>query len=602
MRKIVCYIVLLFLPSALCAQSVEDIMADVYQQVAEYGGDLENLTEELRELSTNKININQATADDLQRLRFLSDVQIDALLNYVNKHPMNDISELQLLPCLRDYEIRDLSYFLTAEPVMQQDKVYPREVFHFAKHETTLRLDARNIESYSPDPIYAQLRYRFNYRNQVMAGVTVQHSAGQSWSQIRYGGYVQLNHIAPHLKTLVLGNFEAQFGEGLVLGSAVHRGKSSYLMASSNGVEGIRKYSSVSDSYDYLHGAAATLTFGKVDLSVLYSLRKEKDSLLHHVVGLNATYRHDRFKVGLTALEQIYRTDSTQTVLGLNARYNLGRWDFFGEAATCYDASAAHRATLPRWGWGILAGARLTPLDGLGLLMLYRYYSPSFESRYAYSFAETSAVTDENGFYLGTEIRLVPRWRFSLYGDAFRFADVQYGIPYPSNGFDIMAQADYEPRETMNMFWKIRAKRKALKNTYSLRYQFNWNSGGWHLCSGLDGSLVKGDTTALTWGVSVFQDIHYTFRQVPITLQLRLQGFDIRQWDNRIYLYENDVLYGFSIPAVYGRGGRCYLNMRYRITDYLSLYFRVSETVYHPDWQSNHCTRTDLHLLLRAFL
>ena len=66
---------------------------------------------------------------------------------------------------------------------------------------------------------------------------------------------------------------------------------------------------------------------------------------------------------------------------------------------------------------------------------------------------------------------------------------------------------------------------------------------------------------------------------------------------NRIYLYEHDVLYAFSIPATYGLGGRAYFCLRWQIIKQLALYLRVSETVY-----SDLRTKTDLHFLLRATL
>ena len=86
---------------------------------------------------------------------------------------------------------------------------------------------------------------------------------------------------------------------------------------------------------------------------------------------------------------------------------------------------------------------------------------------------------------------------------------------------------------------------------------------------------------------------------------VRIQGFDAREWANRIYLYEHDVLYAFSIPATYGLGGRAYLGLRWQIIKQLAIYFRISETVYSRNWAAEHdrpMNRTDIHLLLRAKL
>lgn len=591
------------LPIVLYAQSVEDILADIYESLAEEGitADWEDLSQDLYELHQHKMNINTVSVEDLQRLRFLSPMQIDDILYYVDKHPMADICELQLISSLRDYEIRNLSYFLVAEKSDGKDTFYPKDIFRYANHELTLRTDVRNAENFTGDPLYANWRYRFNYRNKVQAGFTVLRAPNQPWKELNYGGYIQVRDLIPHVKTLVLGNFEGQFGQGLVLGQTVHRGKSAYFLTTSNGTEGVKKYSSVSPSYDYLHGVAATLNFGPVDITTLYSLRKEK-TLWHHVAGLNTTYRGHCFQVGLTALEDIYHTDSTYTSFGVNGRFVKGKWDVFGEVAASYDAGTNRQTSASRWGVATLLGLRVTPIQDLSFLVQYRYFSPTYHNRYAYAFAESTKVNDENGLFIGTEIRLVPKWIFSLYADGFRFADVKYGIHHPSTGWDVFAQAEYETTSQMNMFWKFRAKRKGEKNTYSLRYQYTWEDAGWHLRTQVDGSLVKGDSTSLTWGVSVYQDICYTFRQVPITLQLRLQGFDIRNWDNRVYVYENDVLYASTNRAVYGRGGLCYLNMRYKIKDWLSVYLKVSEVVYHPQWESQQRNRTDVHLLFRFAL
>ena len=114
-----------------------------------------------------------------------------------------------------------------------------------------------------------------------------------------------------------------------------------------------------------------------------------------------------------------------------------------------------------------------------------------------------------------------------------------------------------------------------------------------------------------TYGVSIAQDVGYNFHyslgnsESQMSVLLRLQAFDARDWDNRIYLYENDVLYAFSIPASYGLGGRAYLCLKWQIIPQLTLYCKVSETVYESKWAASHDrakTRTDVHILLRIKL
>lgn len=595
---------------------LDNIIGDVYEQLTETGAvDYEELQEELLDLAAHPINLNAARASDLERLRFLNDIQIDAILLYVYQHPMQDVSELQLIDCLHNYDIRNLRAFVFVAPIEKSDRLYPREVFRYAKHEITARIDARNIENYTGDPVFVQTRYKFNYQNRVQFGINLRRPAGGKAEDLEYGGYVQLNNLGI-VRTVVAGNYQASFGQGLVFANVFHTGKSAYVLTAGNRVDGLRKYGSVDGAG--LHGVGTTLGWkrGKVhiDFSALYSLQHTRDTVRHHVLGANLTMRYRRLKIGLTAAEHLYSDSvypyrdmrynahyfrgSRQAVVGLNFRYNYGIFDVFGEVATAQNR---------HWGVGLEVGSRIMPTQGVGLILLYRYYSPWFDNTSGYAFSETSRLNDENGLYLGAEITRLRHWRWSVYGDVFRFAGVKYGIPYaPSLGYDALLETAFQPNRIWNMNLRLRAREKAKRGTYHARYQFNWSNEGWRLRTQAEANIVCDSTHNLSWGASVYQDVQYSFSSVPLTLQVRLQGFDARHWNNRIYNYENDVLYGFSIPAVYGQGGRAYLNLRWQIIKQLGLYLRVSETVYSRVWQTAHslssATRTDIHLLLRATL
>ena len=562
--------------------SIDDILEDIYNQLAEEGDvPMEDVQEELLDLAANPINLNHTTANELSKLRFLSDEQIDAILLYQYQHPLQDIYELQLIDCLHYYDIRNMLPFVCVGQA-EKEKIYFREIFQFGKHEITLRTDARNIEDFTNDPFYAKLRYRFNYKNRIQAGVTMDRASGAPWQDIHYGGYVQVQDIGP-MKNIVAGNFQASYGYGMVIGSPFKRGKTAYIQSTATTNEGVKKFGSVSDSYNHLHGIGATAKVSHwADVSAFYSLREEKDSLWHHLIGVNATGRWKRVKVGITAIENIV-ADSSQAVIGVNARWNLGKVDIWGELATTQGQ---------QWGVGGIAGVRYTPISDLNLLAIYRYYSADYRNTYANALCSKTNINNEHGGYIGLEYNRLKHWQLSAFGDIWR------------DGFETMAQADFLPKKHYRMHTRFRVKRKNDKDTYSLRWNMAYTFGQWHLKTQADGNLVQAQE-ALTYGWSLFQDVEYRFAQVPIVLQLRAQGFDAKQWDNRVYIYENDVLYAYAIPFVYGVGGRFWLNARYKINDIFSLYLRVSETIYQPSWAFEHdkpTTRTDIHALLRVKL
>ena len=642
----------------ITGHNLDDVILDIYRTATEMGEvDYEQLQTDLYSLHESPINLNATTEEELSQLPFLSPQQIDELLAYADKHPFESLYELRLIHSLADYDIRNLLPFVRIGSA-EKEKMYTREVFHYAQHELLARVDARSIESFEgTDPMYGQLRYRFNYKRRVIFGLQLRRPAGSKASELQYNAYVQLKDIGP-MHTIVAGSFQASFGQGLVLAPVFRTGKSSYVQSVGMANNGLRYYSSADG--EGLQGAGGTYrhvfnAHTRLDVSALYSIKKANDSTLHHLVGVNMTLRHRKVEVQLTAIENIwsdsirpyrnsaynqhYFRGTRQAVIGASVRYNHGWFDLFGEVATAqnYTHSTLHPtpytlhntpSTLsPRWGFGGIIGSRFYPTDGVALTALYRYYSPYFDNALGYAFSESSRIGDENGGYLGFEITRWKGIRWTGYADIFSFSGPKYGIPqYPTLGYDAMTEIRFNlptlhitpstlhtTPSTSNITFRLRAREKGDLATYSTRLQYDWQQGAWSLRSTAEANLTS------SYGYSVYQDLAYDFAQsglsakgkpIPLSLRLRVQWFDARQWDNRIYTYEHDVLYAFSIPAVYGLGGRAYLCLRWQAMENLALYLRVSETIYQRAWYAEHHsewngaagsipTRTDVHLLLR---
>ena len=631
-RQIRVIIIILFILSSFQGRagvrpsfSLDDIILDIYNAVTEFGEvDYEQLQTDLYTLHESPIDLNNTSDEELTQLYFLSPQQIDAILAYAYRHPFESLYELRLIPELADYEIRDLLPFvyinraaLNSETI-NTDALYAKEIFAKAHHELLTRIDARNIEAYEgTDPIYTQFRYRFDFRRRVTFGVQLRRPAGGFARDLQYGAYLQLNDITPHLHTLVAGNFQASFGQGLVLAPVFHSGKSMYVTSVGQQREGLRYYSSVDGQG--LHGAGATLRWEwnkttRLDVSALYSMRRANDSTWHHLLGANLTLRHKKLQVELTAIENLwsdsihpytnakynrhYFRGRNQAVIGASFRYNHGWFDMFGEVATAQNHQITNDQspiTKSHWGFGTIIGSRFYPTNGISLLALYRYYSPYFDNALGYAFSETSRLGDENGGYLGFDITRLRNWRFIGYGDIFYFSGYKYGLGDATRtlGYDAMAEIQYHqpgassrqtggaasaekgynPSQITNHQWRLslrfraRAKKKGT-STYSARAIFDWQRNGWSLRTTLDANLTNQKSTitnqqSIPYGISIAQDIAYNFQlstfNFPLSLRLRLQGFDAREWANRIYTYEHDVLYAYSIPAVYGLGGRRYI-------------------------------------------
>ena len=86
-------------------------------------------------------------------------------------------------------------------------------------------------------------------------------------------------------------------------------------------------------------------------------------------------------------------------------------------------------------------------------------------------------------------------------------------------------------------------------------------------------------------GFLIYADIIYKPVMKPFSANLRLQYFETDSYNSRLYAYENDVLYSFSIPVFYDKGYRYYLNLNYDLTKKLTAWVRIAQTI-NPDRSS----------------
>ena len=334
----------------------------------------------------------------------------------------------------------------------------------------------------------------------------------------------------------------------------------------------------------------------------------------NHTAGANITFKLKKARIGITAAENIFSDTlrpennyyntyqfrgNRQFSAGLNYRWIEGKFTLFGEIATTQNK---------KWGIGNITGLSIQPTADFNFSVVYRYYSKRFDNLLANGIGESSRTNDENGLITGFDIKMVKNWNFAFYCDLFRFSSPKYGIKHPSYGFDVLYEMLYNPRDYISMQWKLRAKEKYEKDKFTLRYSLDIRKGNWLCKSILEGNLCcsfinKGEVTP---GCLIAQQADYSFKNIAAVLQLRLSAFYAKNYDNRFYVYENDVLYAFNIPSFYGIGGRMYLNFRYKISPKVSVYLKVSETLYAKKWADiqnlpkRH--QTDIHTMLRITL
>jgi hypothetical protein len=267
--------------------------------------------------------------------------------------------------------------------------------------------------------------------------------------------------------------------------------------------------------------------------------------------------------------------------ISFDYRYLARKAQFFGE--TSY--SNRRMATLN----GMLL--YLTPAINIG--MVQRYYHQNYYALYANAFGENSEVANENGFFLGGEIK-TEEYSCRFYGDIFSFPWLKYKVNAPSEGSEIMAEFGYtltnadltfrykrqeKPQNFSNDEPVISDLQPFINENYRMNVVFS-KEGKLKLQSRLEMSNTGYKGKVFQQGYLVNQDIIIQKPYIPVDFVLRIGYFNVPDYSARIYAYERDVLYSFSSQMFYGKGWRWMFMAKYDPAEWMTIYFKIAQSVY----------------------
>ena len=91
---------------------------------------------------------------------------------------------------------------------------------------------------------------------------------------------------------------------------------------------------------------------------------------------------------------------------------------------------------------------------------------------------------------------------------------------------------------------------------------------------------INRPSNTLEDGIILTQDFIYKPKSIPFNLAIRYALFDTDSYDTRIYTYENNALYAFSVPSYYYQGSRAYVLVRYKLRRHLDIWMRYGVFLY----------------------
>ncbi|MGB0429824.1 MAG: ComEA family DNA-binding protein [Bacteroidia bacterium] len=501
------------------------------------------------------------------------------------------------------------------------------------------KLDSLGNKDYLGSQYQLFNRVSYRYKNKVSLGYTAEKDMGEqffSGSQPAgfdyYSAHLYVSKIGK-LQSLAIGDYQVQFGQGLTLWSGLSFGKSADAMNVVRRARKIRPYRSVNEN-QFLRGAAITLGKDKTQLSLLYSQKNvdgnleedtlnneesyftalqisgfhrteneiaDKNKIKEQIFGANIETKLKGITIGATHVQYNYSPTLQRNIspyqfyefngnnlnnTGVYFHGLIGRVYVFGESAL----SDFNKST-----FSSINGAVLSLSNKIELATIYRYYAPQFNALYSGPFREQSRAKNEIGLYTGMHVKFNDALKLRLYLDRFRFPWLKFRTDLPSRGHEYLAELNYRPSRNFEMYGRIRTQIKeqnmpdnetalnilAAHNNTRYRFQFRYKINKEFIAtSRIEYATYKLDNKTTAKGVLLFQDLAFKPLEKPYSILGRYAIFNVDDYVARIYSYENDVLYSYSIPAYQDQGIRFYILGRLKIKRKIDLWLRYSQTSY----------------------
>lgn len=498
--------------------------------------------------------------------------------------------------------------------------------------------DSNDSKGYLGDPSQVFLRYRFTYKDRVSVGFVAKKDRGeefftgtQPYGFDFYGAHLYIKNLGP-FKKIAIGDYNIQFGQGLTLWTGFGYRRTAMGMNIKRFPSGIKPYTATNSTF-FNRGMAAEMAIGPVSVTGFISFKPRSvtvidlDSLtgdvlsfssldetgLHRTLsevnkknriyelntGANITFRRTKWNIGVTtsytyytasqklsdAPYNLYRFQGSQ-MFNIGADYNLllGKFYLFGELAFSGNG-----------GYAFLQGVQAQISSNFAISLLLRNYASTYQNVNSNAFGDRTTNENERGIYLGFNASPASKWTVTGYVDVFQFPWLRYNVNAPSWGYECSLQTIYVPNRQMEIYARIRRgsrQENAVlndlftdplvqidKTNYRLNFTFDLSTQ-LKLRSRIELVTIERPDKPFRWGVMAYQDIVYKPNPIPLDISARIAFFYTDDYDTRLYAYENDVLYSFSVPAYYYQGMRFYLNFKYDIIPGLSLWFRIAQSYF----------------------
>ena len=490
---------------------------------------------------------------------------------------------------------------------------------------------------YEGSPQKLLLRYRYSYKNILQYGLLGEKDGGEQFFKGKekagfdfYSAHFFAKNLG-HIKALAIGDFTVNMGQGLVQWMSLAFKKSVDILSVKRASDILRPYNSAGE-INFHRGAGITFSKNRLEATVFGSYRNidanfnagdttrqtenfvtsfqtsgyhrtpaeiaDKHIQSQIAIGGNVSYTFKNLHAGLNAIHYRFKyplikpgepynlyafTGKSFGNYSLDYAITHGNFHLFGEVAFSERKYPA-----------VISGMLISVSAKADMSIVYRDISKGYRSLYTNAFTENTSPENEKGLFAGITVRPSDSWEIDAYTDHFRFPWLKYRVNAPSRGNEYCLQFSYKPDKALeiNNRYRVESKLENEDGDYILSpvipvVNQNWRTG---VIYKLNKIVTVKCRTEIVWvsrhialpesGFLIFGDLLYKPVSKPYAANMRLQYFETDSYASRLYAYENDVLYSYSIPVFYDKGYRYYLNINYDFTKRCSFWIKFSRFIY----------------------
>ena len=598
----------------------------------------------------NPISLNTADVAELIQLRILTPLQIQNFILYRNLvGNLLDLYELQAVPGWDIGTIQKIRPYINVSSTLSftsglktrlqnGDHTMLLRVSQVPERSRGFLIDSSSTTNFYPgSPQKLLFRYKYTYKNLLQYGILGEKDAGEAFFKGKqkqgfdfYSAHIFLRKVGI-VKSLAIGDFTVNLGQGLTQWQSLAFKKSVDVINIKREADVLRPYNSAGE-INFHRGIGITLaknswqftlfgSYKNIDANFVADTSQNRDDFVtslqtsgYHrtksesadkgiqrqlAVGGNLSYQHKRLHLGINAVQYkfklpLIKSKEPYNIYALSGSsfgnysfdysYTYKNLHFFGEAAFTSDFDKA-----------FINGLIISASSRVGMSLLYRNISKSYQSLYTSAFTESTYPNNEKGLYAGISIKPNNFWRVDAYTDLYKFPWLRFRVDAPSTGSDYLIQLNYKPNKQLEIYTRYHSESKAINvnlNQLTLSPVIQQPKKNWRtqVSYKIHTAITLRNRTEIVWfhkestlaeqGFLTYFDFIYKPLLKPYSGSLRLQYFETDDYNSRLYAYENDVLYSFSIPVFYDKGYRYYVNFNYDVNKKFTLWVKWAQTVY----------------------